>query len=299
MAGDTILTYSDYRDDPSPLIADCTLPYADWLGAIWKAWQVEDLPADTEDAGAAPVFVNSGRWLWYCPGCLTSYPVEPGERGLCGMCGAGWFTVTMPADRDAIDAELLKQPGHRAFAPVRAWMPEWGMDVLEARTARAEELKAQGISPIRRLSLSTPHMFVANAVLLASQLNSNRAVLQELAGSDGRVDVEAAMRVAAGATHGTQPYLDLAPSFVGLPVVSTDPTQSDGQLFYRSDTNRVRYGTDGGFANVPVTPIPVTEGGTGATTAENGRAALKIVTISQSDYDDLATPDATTIYVIT
>ena len=298
MAADTIMTYADYREDPRPALSNADAGYRDWLLGIWADWQDGEPPADSTSAGEAPVMVNGGRWLWLCPGCLAAYPVEPGAPGLCGICGSGWYAVTLPADRADIEAELLKQPGHRSHAPVREWRPDWPDGTLEARTAKAHGLQAAGVSPILRLSLTVPHLYVANSVLFASQLNSNRSVLQELAGRDGRVDVENAIQVSLGATHDTQPYLDLAPTFVGLPNVTTDPTPADGRVIYRSDTDRLRYRRNGAWENVPRNPVPVAEGGTGGTTVITARTGLKIVQVTQAAYDALATPDSETIYII-
>ena len=283
MAEDKILVFEDYRDDKRPILAYADLSYDSWFERIWTANQDGVLPDKAAATGSEPAFVSSGRWLWQCRACMTAYQAQQGELGICAeMCGGNWRTIVFPDNQAAIEAELLKQPGYRHISPVRHWLPHMSLSDLEYRTARAEELKAEGVDPITHLSLSTPHLFVANSTLFASQLNSNRATIQELSGRSGRVDVENAVRVKTGTSHTTQPYLHIAQDHLGLPVQGGDPSvTTDGAVTYRSDTDRMRVRSDGDFTDVAFTgDIP------------------KVVILTQTAYDELTPKDANTVYVV-
>ena len=124
MPTDVILKYSDYRDEPVRVLRQAGLGYHDWITSQYKRFRGVDAP-DVPDPRTETVmaFVNAGRWLWQCFGCDNAFAVEPGEPSICAACGDDWVDVILPDDRERIEAELLQQPGHRFYAPVREWRP--------------------------------------------------------------------------------------------------------------------------------------------------------------------------------
>jgi hypothetical protein len=73
-------------------------------------------------------YVNHGRWVADCA-CNGGELVAPGERMLCGSCGA-WNTVTFPGPktRTNIEAALqLRPPFHQN------WYPDETVDELTAQ----------------------------------------------------------------------------------------------------------------------------------------------------------------------
>ena len=158
--------------------------------------------------------INSGRCLWVCPTCnsvtpvedrlattpvgstgtgatwdLTPTPAHYGHPSICVQCGSDWVDVMFPTNRADIEAELLKQPGHRGFAPVRNWRPGWTIEYLEERTARANGLIAAGVNFVRALSIGTPRLWSVGEILTASNMNTYISdILDDLKGTNGPIE---------------------------------------------------------------------------------------------------------------
>ena len=307
MAEDRILTFLDYRDEPFDALEQSGLPYGDWLRAEYRAWQNREAP-EVPDSPATVVlaFVDTGRWLWQCGDCGSAYPVEPGEFSICAICGDDWVRVELPATRADIEAELLRQPGRRIFSPIRDWAPGQTLEDLRARTAKADALRAKGVSRIRSLSIGATRTWVVGEVLTAGNKNTHEtAVLRDLAGRNGRIDLEDAVQVKDGTGHDTQPFLDLDQNYIGLPQRTSDPAGASGRMSFRTNLNRIRAYISGSWRSIPYAPVPVNEGGTGATTASNARSNLGVGSVATLDiteladeaaYDALGSPDADTVY---
>ncbi len=97
--------------------------------------------------------------------------------------------VMFPTNRVAIEAELMKQPGHRGFAPVRNWQPGWTLEYLQERTARANELIAAGVQFVRALSIGIPRLWSVGEILTASNMNTYISdILDDLKGTNGPIE---------------------------------------------------------------------------------------------------------------
>ena len=227
MANDKILVHSDYRDDPFRILDRAHLDYVPWLEAMHQVHRGQDAPdIPTTRTGQVEALINSGRCLWVCPTCnsvtpvenrlattpvgstgtgatwdLTPTPAHYGPPSICVQCGSNWVDVIFPTNRAAIEAELMKQPGHRGFAPVRNWQPRWTLEYLQERTAQANILKAAGMEFIRALSIGTPRLWSVGEILTASNMNTYISnVLEDLAGRNGPVEFEDAIVVDSLAT---------------------------------------------------------------------------------------------------
>ena len=153
--------------------------------------------------------VNVGRWVWQCQVCGGAVPVEPEEPVICYQCGTGgWKLPKFPINKDSIEEELLRQPGRRVFAPLRNWKPGWTVAYLQGRTEKANAAIAAGNPFPRSLSIGATRAWAGGEVLTASAIRTrlNRAVMDDLAGRNGRTDVEDAIRpLRTGRTATVQP----------------------------------------------------------------------------------------------
>ena len=254
MAQDKILVFPDYRNEQYRTLESLKgsegawLTYRDWIILQYGIYHDGDTPPDVPAilASVVKAFVDNGRWLWECLDCTSAVAVEPGEPSICVMCGTDWVDVELPAERAEIEVELLRQPGFRLAAPVRQWVPDMTMEELQARTVRAAELKAQGVSPVRHLSLPSQRTWATGEVLTAANMNTyQRNAVRALSGRDGRIDLENAARIKNGTSHSSQPYLDLTQAYLGLPQAGADPTAGNGRMHYRTDLNRARVNING------------------------------------------------------
>ena len=82
--------------------------------------------------GEAAARINHGRWMVDCAGCNSALVVDLGQLVfMCVECGNNqndrkWLRVTIPKNRKAIEAELLKRPWNGrnpAEAVNRNWEP--------------------------------------------------------------------------------------------------------------------------------------------------------------------------------
>ena len=250
MASDVILTWTDYADERRSRF---TLPpsamrsYRAYLTYLYTNEHGEPPPEVVGPLQLTEVFVNVGRWIWLCQVCGGAVPVEPEEPVICYQCGTGgWKLPKFPINRDSIEEELLRQPGRRVFAPLRNWKPGWTVAYLQGRTEKANAAIAMGNPFPRSLSIGATRAWAGGEVLTASNKNTfESAVMDDLAGRNGRTDQEDAMRIKDGTDATVQPYLDLTQDYVGLPLRTSDPGSSAGRITYRSDLDQFRINRNG------------------------------------------------------
>ena len=254
MPADAILTYSDYADEPVPVLPEAGLTYTQWIRAQYRAYRGQDAPAMPQAASrTVAAFVDCGRWVWQCGDCLGAFPAEPGQLAICARCGDDWVALGFPPDRDQIEAELLRQPGRRLYAPVRHWLPGQTLDHLRDRTARAIVAQDGGQSPVRALSIGATRTWLVGEILRAEDKNTYETELfKDLAGRNGRVDLENALRIKTGTQHATQPFTDITQDYLGLPQRATDPAAAGGRLYYHTGRNRLRANDGNGWNDLGV-----------------------------------------------
>ena len=236
---DTIYTYRDFLEErPSklelPKRTGRRTTYRQWLEYQYRLFHDESLPAAGGSSQAAPVFVNHGRWLWECPGCLTA--VQVSEAGgvvdlcCCPACfGQAFVQPVFPAERAEIEAELMRQPGYRWNAPFRNWEPGWSLAHLRERTAAAQAKLDAGATYVRSASIGTPRTWSVGEVLTAANMNNFvREIQKDLIGSNGPVEF----------TDGITPVGMTTTQLNGLSGIP------DGTLFYDSTINGYRYFDD-------------------------------------------------------
>ena len=281
MAQDKILTFSDYADEQFDALQDARgKTYREWLAYLFGIFhQGAELPPVPDGfASRAFAYIDAGRWIWECPFCESALPVEVGEPSICVMCASGgWFEIILPDNRVEIEDELLKQPGRRLASPIRYWYPHWTFADIQERTAKAIALIASGENVIRALSIGATRTWTTGEILTAANLNTfNRDVLRDLAGRDGRIDLENAIRVKLGTSHTVQPFAEIADQYIGLPLLTSDPVAGEGRLTYRSDTNRVRFYDGSQWSNLALDsslPQPSNQNPRTAGTAAPGTSA--------------------------
>lgn len=280
MPADAILTYADYANDPRPMLQNSDLDYTTWLQKQYRMLQGRAAPLQpmTPTLPAAVAFVDGGRWIWQCGDCGAGVPAsQAGVLTICPACGDDWMSQKFPANQDEIETELLKQPGFRGNAPVRLWHTGMTVADLRERTAKADALKKQGVSRVRALSIGQTRTWSVGEILTAGNKNTfEKDVLRDLAGRNGRIDLENTVRVKTGTSHSLQPYTEIAQDYIRPPVRANDPGTGSGRLIYRSDINQLRYYAGTSWQNIPQNPVPIAEGGTGSTTAAAAAVALNI-----------------------
>ena len=196
MADDKILQHSHYREEPLPRLQDAGLAYPQWLAKMYRANRGEEIPeVPNEIETSVDAFVNAGRWLWQCVACNSATVCEAGQPSICVECATqGWVNVVFPSNREDVETELLKQPGHRAHAPIRQWRPGWEISVLEDRTAKAQESLDAGVPFPTSLSIGATRVWSVGEILTAANKNTyERNVLEDLAGRNGPVEYEGAI----------------------------------------------------------------------------------------------------------
>src|SRR5690242_1060929 len=78
--------------------------------------QAIPLPKDTDTSTPCYAEVNHGRWIVNCPFCAGAELADPDDRRFfCLSCynasvDGKWLTVSWPAERKEIEAELLERP---------------------------------------------------------------------------------------------------------------------------------------------------------------------------------------------
>jgi len=121
-------------------------PYLDAVRRMYRQMGFGPLsePTPATIVGRVQARINHGRWLVDCPGCNSALVVDLSEPVyMCVECANAandgrWLQVTLPRNRKAIEAELLKRPFGRnpADAPTRNWEP--GETVADLRRENAE-----------------------------------------------------------------------------------------------------------------------------------------------------------------
>ena len=196
MADDKIIQHSHYKEDPLPRLEFSNLGYSAWLTKMHQIYRGEDPPeVPASITTSVDAFVNAGRWLWECIACNNATVCEIGQPSICVECATqGWVNVVFPSNREDVEAELLKQPGHRAHAPIRQWYPGWEISVLEDRTARAQAAVDAGVPFPVSLSIGATRVWSVGEILTAANKNTyERTVLEDLAGRNGPVEYEGAI----------------------------------------------------------------------------------------------------------
>ena len=136
MADDYIVQHNDLQPEP----------YLTMVRRMYMRMGFGPLPepSATTITGRVQARVNHGRWLVDCPGCNSALVIDLDEPVyMCVECGnsangGAWLQVTLPRNRRAIEAELLKRPFGRnpADAPTRNWEP--GETVADLQRENAE-----------------------------------------------------------------------------------------------------------------------------------------------------------------
>ena len=124
MADDYIVQHNDLQPEP----------YLAMVQRMYMGMGFGSLPEATaaNTFGEVTARINHGRWIADCPGCNSALVIDLSEPVFmcveCGNAGNGgkWFQVTVPRNRAAIEAELLKRPmngRNPAEAVNRNWEP--------------------------------------------------------------------------------------------------------------------------------------------------------------------------------
>ena len=191
MADDKIIQHSHYKEDPLPRLEFSNLGYSAWLTKMHQIYQGEDPPeVPASISTSVDAFVNAGRWLWLCVACNNATVCEVGQPSICVECATqGWVNVAFPSNREEVETELLKQPGHRAHAPIRQWRPGWEISVLEDRTTRAQAAVDAGVLFPTSLSIGATRIWSVGEILTAANKNTyERNVLDDLSGDNGPIE---------------------------------------------------------------------------------------------------------------
>ena len=196
---DAIYTFNNYSEDSQPRLqfparTGRQTTYAQWLDYNYRLHHDNALPAPEDAQPLAPTFINHGRWLWLCPACLTAVQVSETAGAVdpccCPACfSQGFVQPAFPADRAAIEAELMRQPGYRWNAPFRNWEPGWTLPYLQQRTAAAQAQLDAGATYVRAASIGTPRTWSVGEVLTAANMNTYiREIQRDLIGTNGPVE---------------------------------------------------------------------------------------------------------------
>ena len=166
------------------------------LGAELPAPPTEEDPAPEEQI---ELFVSDGRWMWRCPRCHSGIIGErnadhPNHHNVtaCMYCPFDqWRSQVFPSNWEAIEEELMRQPGYRRSAPIRNWYLGWTLEYLQERTAKAELL---GPNP-RALSIGLSHVWGIGERLTAAGMNLWISdLIDDLAGRYGPIEFENLVR---------------------------------------------------------------------------------------------------------
>ena len=240
---DAIYTFGDYGEDSRPRLefpkrTGRRTTYGQWLEYQYGLHHDEGLPPAGGSRPMAAVWVNHGRWLWQCPGCLTA--VQVSETGgvvdlcCCPACfGQAFVQPVFPAERAEIEAELMRQPGYRWNAPFRNWELGWSLAYLRERTAAAQAKLDAGATYVRSASIGTPRTWSVGEVLTASNMNNFiREIQKDLIGTNGEIEL----------LHGVRPGSFTTAQLAALAGVP------NGTLFHDSTLDRIVYSASTGIA---------------------------------------------------
>ena len=238
---DKILVYEDNKKENIPfLYTPKGLSYEDFLRHMYRTLHGGEPPFRPREADAIHIkaFVNAGRWLWSCYICNTAVICSNFTNwSLCPTCGVlEWVLIDYPANKAAIEQELLKQPGFRGHSPIRNWKPEWPFEQLQARTVKAlEEQERLRPQSVRQLSIGSARTWIVGEILTAANMNTFISnVLDDVAGRDGPIQLEERLQLYSSAA---------------------DPGTAveDGQIYYNSASHKVRVRENGAWVDVDLT----------------------------------------------
>jgi hypothetical protein len=108
-------------------------PYLVMVQRMYMGMGFGSLPEPTAGniSGEIAARINHGRWLVDCAGCNSALVIDLSDPVfMCVECGNAandgkWFQVTVPGNRKAIEAELLKRPMN-GRNPAEAVNRNWG-----------------------------------------------------------------------------------------------------------------------------------------------------------------------------
>lgn len=94
----------------------------DWIQRTLQRQGIPPISDWEPDAPPVPARIDDNRWIADCPEemCSGSEFVDwEWPYFVCLACGSGAYEVTFPAQREAIEAELMKRPnpGNRWWSP--------------------------------------------------------------------------------------------------------------------------------------------------------------------------------------
>jgi ribosomal protein L37AE/L43A len=121
-------------------------PYLTMVQRMYMGMGFGPLPAPIADniSGTIAAFISHGQWFANCPGCNDALVINLDELVyMCSVCGnvgnAGqWLRITVPANWQAIEAELLRRPWNGrnpAHAVNRNWTPGESVATLKQENA--------------------------------------------------------------------------------------------------------------------------------------------------------------------
>lgn len=112
-----------------------------YVGGLFNA-QRRALPAPDHLEGTIKAQLHQGLWIATCPeaGCSGAFAVTSLQPfAACSSCGAGWFEIEFPENKEAIETELNKRPIPRKGLVHHNWSPGESMAKLRKETkARAD-----------------------------------------------------------------------------------------------------------------------------------------------------------------
>ena len=201
MPHDVIMRYADYHDDFHKIEpVKRGESYEAYLARLMFIHMGQPPPEKTAPDNTSPfpprveALVDGGRWMWECVACSSGIVVDQpaGEntsQSYCPACNyAGWVDVILPDNWQAIEKELLKQPGFRTNTAFRQWETHWSLGYLRDRTAEAERQKASGVLRPRKASIGATRLWSVGEVLTASNKNTfERQVMRDLKGTNGPI----------------------------------------------------------------------------------------------------------------
>ena len=253
MARDCILYYEDCKDEPIQFMQHAHLDFMPWLEQVSQATLGRSIPALPENwpepaTESVEAFVDKGCWKWQCPTCGGHYFVSKTDDGTlnpgyCFYCtSSGWRKIVQPTDPTvaAIEAELLKMPGHRVQSPLRDWQWDWDMAFLEDRTERALTLQAE--NPGQQITYLSPHAvraWAAGEILTAPNMVTYlNNPIRQLQGYMGVIEPQDSIKIGVD-----DKYLQLVPQ--APPAGVTAGASGTNGVIYFSGDSGIRYISNG------------------------------------------------------
>ena len=99
------------------------------------------IPEGDHTEGENHAELYRGVWIIRCKECSGVVAATTKDlRSFCPDCGAGWWDIVFPANKDAIEEELLKRPRLRGRMVFANWKPYGGVDYKNEPTGKAESM---------------------------------------------------------------------------------------------------------------------------------------------------------------